>query len=1078
MTRRIGRGSERCRRHAVLAALLVSALALSAGASPGLAQPAGVVSTRVLDAFEDMSPWTAVASDGVRASIHPAEGPGGRALRLDFDLGGTAGYALARRALPLALPSNYEIVFYVRSDARPNHFQVKLVDASGDNVWWFNRHDFEFSREWQPIRIKKRHIEFAWGPTKDRTLRQAAAIEFAVAAGRAGGRGSIEVSRLVLRELPDRAAPGPRPTVHASSSAPGADVALALDGSAGTAWRSGPAADRTQVLTIDFHQPREFGGLILRWAPGAHATRYDVEVSDDGAQWQTVRRIAGARGGFDAVWLPEAETRFLRLALHDGVAPTYGLEEIEVKDLAFGASANAFFQAVARESPRGTYPRGMSGEQSTWTIVGIDGGENSGLLSEDGALEVARGGFSLEPFVIDGSRVVGWADVETSQFLMDDYLPVPGVRWRRHRWELRVSAFASGARGRSRLVARYELRNLTNESLPLELVLAVRPFQVNPPSQFLSTPGGVSVIRDITWDGAALSVNTDRKLFPLHRPDLVGAFPFAAGPIPRLIASAGWAGSAEVHDELGHASAALAYRLTVPARGTTTVGVVVPLSGPMVPPAIGADTATTWMNREQAAVAGAWRERLNRVSIEVPAGGRPLVAALRTALAHVLITRDGPVLRPGTRSYARSWIRDGAMIAESLLRMGHADVAIDYLRWFAPYQFATGKVPCCVDERGADPVPEHDSAGELVFLVAEAYRYTQNRRILEAMWPHVDAAVRYLESLRQTERTDVTLRSADRAFYGLLPASISHEGYAAKPMHSYWDDFWALKGYNGAIAIARALGRADAVRRLETQRDEFQADLVASLHHTVAAHGIAYLPGSAELGDFDPTSTTIAIAPAGELHRLPRPLVLGTYERYWREFVDRRDGRRAWEDYTPYEIRTVGTFIRLGWRDRAHELLEFFMADRRPAAWNQWPEVIGRDPRQPRFVGDMPHGWVASDFIRAALDLFAFERERDGALVLAGGVPAAWLEGPGITVKGLRTPGGGTLSYALRNDGGNVVLHVTSSAPAPPGGFVLVWPGGGPPPATIRINGKPARWEGNELRVRDVPATVVIGGRP
>ena len=101
--------------------------------------------------------------------------------------------------------------------------------------------------------------------------------------------------------------------------------------------------------------------------------------------------------------------------------------------------------------------------------------------------------------------------------------------------------------------------------------------------------------------------------------------------------------------------------------------------------------------------------------------------------------------------------------------------------------------------------------------------------LLEAMWPHVDAAARYLESLRQTERTDATLRSADRAFYGLLPASISHEGYSAKPMHSYWDDFWALKGYNGAIAAAVALGRDDDARRLETQRDEFRVDLAASL---------------------------------------------------------------------------------------------------------------------------------------------------------------------------------------------------------------------------------------------------------
>ena len=67
---------------------------------------------------------------------------------------------------------------------------------------------------------------------------------------------------------------------------------------------------------------------------------------------------------------------------------------------------------------------------------------------------------------------------------------------------------------------------------------------------------------------------------------------------------------------------------------------------------------------------------------------------------------------------------------------------------------------------------------------------------------HATSGARYLETLRQSERTDANLTPATRAFYGLLPASISHEGYAAKPMHSYWDDFWGLKGYDGAIAIA------------------------------------------------------------------------------------------------------------------------------------------------------------------------------------------------------------------------------------------------------------------------------------
>ena len=1060
---------------ATLGALTALVLTLAGGASPPPAHPADAPSVQVLDAFDDVTPWTAGASDGVRASIHPAPGVAGRGLRLDFDLAGTAGYALARRALPLDLPARYEIVFYLRAEAPANQFQVKLVDASGENVWWVNRPDFQFPREWQLVRIKPRHIEFAWGPSQDRTLRHVAAIEFVVAAGRGGGRGSVYVSHLVLRELPDEPA-APPPVVRATSSLPGAEASLALDGSGATAWKSDPAAGPAQALTVDFHRPREFGGLIVRWLPHVHATRYDVQFSDDGVGWHTVRRVVAGRGGPDAVWLPEAETRFLRLALHDGPARAYGVAELEIKDLAFGASANAFFQALAREAPRGTYPRGMSGEQTAWTLVGIDGGEDSGLLSEDGALEVAKGGFSIEPFVVADSRVVGWADVEAGQFLVDDDLPMPGVTWRRAGWELRVSAFASGTRAQARIVARYEVRNLTPHTLPLQLVLAVRPFQVNPPSQFLNTVGGARAIRHIRWDGATLSVDTDRKIFPLRAPARVGAFPFDAGPVPSLLGAPDWAGPAEVHDAFGYASAALGYQLTLAPHARTTVGVVVPLSGPPVRPDLRGEAPTTWMTREHATVAAAWRARLKPVSIDVPPPARPLIAALRTALAHILITRDGPVLRPGTRAYARSWIRDGAMMAESLLRTGHAGVAADYLRWYAPQQFASGKVPCCVDARGADPVPEHDSAGELIFLAAEVYRYTNDRRLLEAVWPHVEAAARYLESLRQTERTEATLTSAAPAFYGLLPASISHEGYSAKPMHSYWDDFWALKGYDGALAIATALGHRAAASRLETERDEFRLDLVASLRHATAARGIAYLPGSVELGDFDPASSTIAIAPAGALHRLPSDLVLATYERYWREFLDRRDGRIAWEDYSPYEIRTVGTFVRLGWRDRAHELLAFFLAGRRPPAWNQWPEVVGRDPRQPRFVGDLPHGWVASDFIRAVLDLFAYEREGDQSLVLAGGVPPAWLEGSGVTVKGLHTPYG-VLRYSLKKEGGRVVLRVAGPARVPPGGFVLVWPGPAPP-RDARVNGRAAQWRGTELPFHELPAEVIVNGGP
>ena len=123
--------------------------------------------------------------------------------------------------------------------------------------------------------------------------------------------------------------------------------------------------------------------------------------------------------------------------------------------------------------------------------------------------------------------------------------------------------------------------------------------------------------------------------------------------------------------------------------------------------------------------------------------------------------------------------------------------------------------------------------------------------------------------------------------------------------------------------------------------------------------------------------------------------------------------------------------------------MAFFYRDRRPAGWNQWAEVVLRNAREPRFLGDMPHGWVASDQIRSVLDLFAYEHEGEHALVLAAGVPIAWLDGPGLTLKDLRTPYG-HLSWSARartiGDRKVVVFNLKRLRTQPPGGIVLRGP--------------------------------------
>jgi hypothetical protein len=321
-----------------------------------------------------------------------------------------------------------------------------------------------------------------------------------------------------------------------------------------------------------------------------------------------------------------------------------------------------------------------------------------------------------------------------------------------------------------------------------------------------------------------------------------------------------------------------------------------------------------------------------------------------------------------------------------------------------------------------------------------------------------------------SERTEKNTQGDRKAFYGLMPASISHEGYSAKPMHSYWDDFWSLAGYESAIHIARALEHKTEMHAFIESRDQFRRDLYASLGVAMQAHGIDYLPGAAELGDFDATSTSIALSPVGEQQMLPPEALVATFERYWKDFAARRTDK-SWDAYTPYEWRNLGTFIRLRWRDRGMELIEFLMNDRRPHEWNQWAEVVGREVRKSRFVGDMPHGWVASDYGRSLLDMFAFERPADETLVLMAGVPKAWTEHEGFAVKNMRTPFG-PLSYSLRVEDKQVVLDVAEIS-MPPGGLSVAWPEGDQP-AQQSIQQGQARWIGTELRITKLPFTITF----
>ncbi len=778
------------------------------------------------------------------------------------------------------------------------------------------------------------------------------------------------------------------------------------------------------------------------------------------AQWQEMVVPAGEIG---FAWGPASDKTLRRVEgiefvvarNRDGGAGSLAIDDLRIVPLAGAAqvapppenSANDAIAALAKRSPRGSFPRAFLGEQPYWTLAGSDGGAVTALISEDGAIEPAKGSYSIEPVVVDGGKRFDWANATQRQSLADGKLPIPSATWTAPRFRLETSLLADSA-GRA-VLAGYQLTNTGNDRRTIELRLGVRPWQVNPPAQFLAQQGGHSPITRIVRDERHLSITQPqtegdppkvRLLSASREPDSL-----VIGTVP--------AGSAM-------ATAELVYRLDLaPGRSERLVLTM--------PGRYGA--APQW-DVAYAATRDHWREVLGRVTIKVPPAKQAFADTVATAFSQILTSRDGPMLKPGTRSYDRAWIRDGAMMSEALLRMGRADVARDFSDWYRGHLFDSGKVPCCVDFRGADPVPENDSQGEYIFMVSQLYRFTGDRAALERDWPAVLGAVRYMDKLRLSERTAANRAPGKRMLFGLMPPSISHEGYSAKPQYSLWDDFWALRGYRDAVEIARVLGKPEA-GAIAASRDQFASDVHAAILAARDHWKIAFIPGATSLGDFDATSTTVALDPGNEQARLDQAMLRATFERYWREFQTRAAGTRAWKDYTPYETRTIGSFVRLGWRDRIDPLIDFFMADRRPAAWNQWAEVVGRDPREIRFIGDMPHAWVASDFVRSALDMFAWERRDDRAMVLGGGLSAAWLTGQGSAIEGLATPYG-KLDFAMSGDARRLRATIDGGA-RPPGGFVLAWPFGGTPAAAL-VNGRPMAWRGNALHISATGRKITI----
>lgn len=1027
----------------------------------------------VLDECDDISAWRTFQSAGVVVSEHPDGGSVGGALRFDVAFTKGSGYGGVTRNFNIPLPENYELTFSLCATVPVNNFEVKISnDSAGQDIWWVNTKNFSYPTQWKKFVVKKRHLSFAWGPhpaVSPDTLRR---LELVVTAG-SGGGGSVWVDKVELRALPLPPTKIPPPTVLASSFVGKNAAPLKVLPGAKGAWVSKTGG--AEWIELDLKYPREIGGVQLRWDAALKGLTYDILGSIDGKRYDTLHSVLKGKGGSALIFTPESEAQFVRLSLHGNQSHIpYRLEEMSVVPSESLSTSNHFIEHLALSAPKGWYPRYFLHQASYWTVVGVPSDRKEALFSEDGSFEVDKRRFSIEPFITsENGHLLTWANAKCEQSLESGYIPIPTVKRIYDGITLSVTLLASGEANHSALLARYLLKNTSTQHERGALYLALRPFQVNPTYQWLNLEGGFARTDSISIQRNRAVVG-EKSVIVSDRPDAVAATHVDGGEIIEHIATKQLPQAAKAIDAIGMASAAFKFSFDLnPADSIVIVAAI-----PFTPNADRWTTSPPTRSEFDITfneVRSAWERTLNTVHFDLPPEAQAYIDIIRSNLAYILVNKDGPGFQPGSRSYERSWIRDGSMTSAALLKFGMSDDVKKYVEWYSSFQYENGMVPCVVDGRGPDPVPENDSHGELIFACMEYFRFTRDTAFLRTSWSNIVSAVNYIQHLRGEQMTSV-YRDGDedkRACYGLVTESISHEGYSAKPMHSYWDDFFALKGLKDAAAAAAVLGEKRSAHEYDSLVLAFRTDLYNSISLAMKYRKIDFVPGCVELGDFDPTSTSIALFPCGETKYVPEPAYTRSFNKYYDWSSLRARNETGWEAYTPYEIRNVGTFIYLGQKERAHKLIEWFMEYQRPQGWNHWAEVVWHDERLPRFIGDMPHTWVGSDFINAIRAMFIYESDDDSGIVVGAGLKDDWVK-HGLSVEGLPTHFG-TISYSISHSAeSKVIVHLEGTLDAGRSPLLIPITLLSTPMTSATVDSVLIHQSGGFVKVTHLPATVEL----
>lgn len=580
--------------------------------------------------------------------------------------------------------------------------------------------------------------------------------------------------------------------------------------------------------------------------------------------------------------------------------------------------------------------------------------------------------------------------------------------------------------------------------LPVALALAVRPYN----------PEGLSVVERISLhEGTTVAVD-GRPALLLPKPAArFAASNFHDGDSALAVvhgdATHAWGG--DIRCVAGLAQAAFVYPL---AHGAT-----LRVALPLVPEH---RTRRRGLTRRRVArtpsfpkavptaahVASGWAAQSRRgLRLELP--DARLVEAVDANRRFLLLLHDGSEITPGPSTYHRFWFRDAAYMLDALGAYGFHDEVAEVLASYPSRQKSDGFF---FSQR-----QEWDANGAALWTLAQHWRRTHDRALIEGMDDSIAHGVQWIERKRHGRKRD---ERRDESLEGLLPPGVSAE-HLGPFDYFYWDDFWGVAGMRAGATLLRALGQPAAAADADRFAAAMWRDVEQSLARTADRLGNAAIPaGPRRRIDPGLIGSLAACWPLGLMPADDKRIV-ATAD-VLRDRFTLADGRAFFQGISHTGLGTYLTMqlaaVELAAGDpRCLDRLAWMLEVATPT-WT-WPEAV-HPQLSGGCMGDGHHGWAAADFLSFVRMLLV--REVDGGgLALSSAVPDAWL-GQGWEVHDAPTAHG-RLSYAVRWHGERPAL-LWELTPHPHGDAGSAGNGSAGSTVELTVPGLDPSWSSTEPR--------------